>query len=64
MAEKAEFVLGANFGTPYGSGSQLIFFTFNGYNLPFGTLVTTMIKTDLFWIVQFEKAFNHLKVRN
>jgi hypothetical protein len=25
MAEKAEFVLGANFGTPYGSGSQLIF---------------------------------------
>jgi hypothetical protein len=26
MAEKTEFVLGANFGTPYGSGSQLIFF--------------------------------------
>jgi hypothetical protein len=25
MAEKTEFVLGANFGTPYGSGSQLIF---------------------------------------
>jgi hypothetical protein len=23
--EKTEFVLGANFGTPYGSGSQLIF---------------------------------------
>jgi hypothetical protein len=27
MAEKTEFVLGANFGTPYGSGSQLIFFS-------------------------------------
>jgi hypothetical protein len=26
MAEKAEFVLGVNFGTPYGSGCQLIFF--------------------------------------
>jgi hypothetical protein len=26
MAEKTKFVLGANFGTPYGSGSQLIFF--------------------------------------
>jgi hypothetical protein len=26
MAEKTEFVLGTNFGTPYGSGSQLIFF--------------------------------------
>jgi hypothetical protein len=26
MAEKTEFVLGANFGTPSGSGSQLIFF--------------------------------------
>jgi hypothetical protein len=25
MAEKTEFVLGANFGTPYGSRSQLIF---------------------------------------
>jgi hypothetical protein len=25
MAEKTKFVLGANFGTPYGSGSQLIF---------------------------------------
>jgi hypothetical protein len=25
MEAKAEFVLGANFGTPYGSGSQLIF---------------------------------------
>jgi hypothetical protein len=25
MVEKTEFVLVANFGTPYGSGSQLIF---------------------------------------
>jgi hypothetical protein len=31
MAEKTEFVLGANFGTPYGSGSQLIFFGFPMY---------------------------------
>jgi hypothetical protein len=29
MAEKTEFVLGANFGTPYGSGSQLIFSRFD-----------------------------------
>jgi hypothetical protein len=26
MRPEAEFVFGANFGTPFGSGSQLIFF--------------------------------------
>jgi hypothetical protein len=51
MAEKTEFVLGANFGTPYGSGSQLIF----SYSAVNGALINLNIsylsaEYDLLWI--------------
>jgi hypothetical protein len=48
MAEKTEFVLGANFATPYGSGSQLIF--------SIVMLLLCDCEKKLFYCVQFATA--------